>query len=527
MLRHGQLVACGSYPEVAALQLPELFGGAVTVSLDVPAEQQQQQQEQKQDVPQQEQQQQQLESLPEQQQAPAATLAAVAAAGASSQVASQQEPVASPAGGGSSSSIGSSDETDPEFEAERMLSRIRTMAPDINRRPADSGRLPPNASTGSMLAAAAAGSGTSSSRWWGSSGVSFVHAASRVRMWGSGFFQGQQQQQQQLPESHGDAADVSPCAVSSSKSSSSGLWVRIHHAVAGLFTPPAYLPGGAYYIPPPASTLELPTPQPSTTGFRAPSLKGLLALGPVRSVLQQPSLRYSNSSKWMPTADEAGAVSAAAGKPANGSTAAATAVSTVPAEKGTGGAAGAAPVGQLVAAEAREIGSVSWSVYGQYCKQIGLLTTVLLTAALFAGQALALAAEWWLALWAASPPSQQQQVRCVLFTQGQSMGGSNGDLLVEIDCVYIWLCSQFGDRRDHVEREACIAVVERGTFFRFFQAACLGRGVWALCQGRMYVPRNGAAREVDHTHVLLLPAVPAGGWRYMAASQPASSWWPC
>jgi hypothetical protein len=71
-------------------------------------------------------------------------------------------------------------------------------------------------------------------------------------------------------------------------------------------------------------------------------------------------------------------------------------------------------VGQLVAAEAREIGSVSWSVYGQYCKQIGLLTTVLLTAALFAGQGLALAAEWWLALWAASPPSQQQQVRCVL-----------------------------------------------------------------------------------------------------------------
>lgn len=238
-------------------------------------------------------------------------------------------------------------------------------------------------------------------------------------MWGSGFFQGQQQQQ--LAEPHGATADVSPCAVSSSKSradgSSSGLWarsrLRIYHAVAGLFTPPAYLPGGIYYNPPPAYTLELPTPAPSTAGYRAPSLKGLLALGPVRSVLQQPSLRYSSSGKWMPSADEP----VSAGKPANGSTAAAAAAVAVPAEKVAGRAAaagaGAAPVGQLVAAEAREIGSVSWSVYGQYCKQIGLLTTVLLTAALFAGQGLALAAEWWLALWAASPPSQQQQVRCV------------------------------------------------------------------------------------------------------------------
>jgi hypothetical protein len=50
-------------------------------------------------------------------------------------------------------------------------------------------------------------------------------------------------------------------------------------------------------------------------------------------------------------------------------------------------------------------------VYGQYCKQIGLVTVALLTVALFAGQGLALAAEWWLALWAASPRADQSNVR--------------------------------------------------------------------------------------------------------------------
>jgi hypothetical protein len=107
--------------------------------------------------------------------------------------------------------------------------------------------------------------------------------------------------------------------------------------------------------------------------------------------LQQPSLRF-NSGKWTSPAEASNTNAAAA------------------ASKGASGV-GAGPLGQLVAAEGREIGSVSWSVYGQYFKQIGLLTTGLLTMALFAGQGLALAAEWWLALWAATPRYEQRQVR--------------------------------------------------------------------------------------------------------------------
>lgn len=296
----------------------------------------------------------------------------------------------------SSSSIGSSSaETDPEFGAERMLSRIRTMAPDVNRRPADSGRVP---ASGSMVAAGGGGN-AADGRFWGSSGVSFMRVASRVRIWGSGFFQRQQQEHEQAPQQQQqvEAADSSPfeCGEGESGRSSSGVWarlkLRLHHSMAGLFTPPAYLPGGVYYNPPAKSTYELQAVP--ATGFRAPSAKGLLALGPVRSVLPQPSLRF-NSGKWTNPAEAASGNAAAA-------------------EKGTNGAAAGPVVGQLVAAEGREIGSVSWLVYGQYFKQIGLLTTGLLTVALFVGQGLALAAEWWLALWAASPTYQQRQVRWV------------------------------------------------------------------------------------------------------------------
>jgi ABC-type multidrug transport system fused ATPase/permease subunit len=64
--------------------------------------------------------------------------------------------------------------------------------------------------------------------------------------------------------------------------------------------------------------------------------------------------------------------------------------------------------GRLVRAEGRESGSVSWGVYGRYVRAAGLPASVLVAFALVAGQAAALAAEWWLAQWANTSPPQQQ-----------------------------------------------------------------------------------------------------------------------
>jgi hypothetical protein len=383
VLRNGQLVACGPYEQVAALQLPELTGGAVTMSLDVPEEQQQQGEVEgsrsASQLPV-------LTSWPEETDAGDAT----AAADASSKAGKPQETA-------SSSSIGSATEdSDPDFGGKSALSRIRTMAPDINKRPADSGRLALRGSSGSIA---------------GTNGGTFARMAGGVRSWGSGFFTRQQQQP------HSPHSMDSPLE-QQQRPAESGMWARlklqVYHGVAGLFTPPGYLPGGIYYSPPPKTTLEL-QPVPSSVGFRAASAKGLLSLGPVRSVLAQPSLRFS-SSRWLhPAVDPAaGGSTLANSNGAAADSAAAAAVGTgaangLPIVKGS--SAGGAPVGQLVAAEGREIGSVAWSVYGQYCKQIGLVTVALLTVALFAGQGLALAAEWWLALWAASPRADQSNVR--------------------------------------------------------------------------------------------------------------------
>jgi len=64
--------------------------------------------------------------------------------------------------------------------------------------------------------------------------------------------------------------------------------------------------------------------------------------------------------------------------------------------------------GKLVRAEGREAGSVSPGVYAAYVRAAGVAASVLVCVALVAGQASALAAEWWLASWAnASPPSAQ------------------------------------------------------------------------------------------------------------------------
>lgn len=394
VLRNGQLVACGTYQEVSAMQLPELVGGAVTISLDVPAQQQQQQ----------DQVQPQLQTQTQLQHLSSLDLGAHDERTVAGVPADAQKEAAAAYGNSSSAddavehSSDSSGDLDPQFG--RVLSRVRTMAPDVNKRPADSGRLPLS-SSGSVLAATSSGK----LGWWVNSRNSFARAASRVRSWGSGVFT----QRPQQPADDELELEESGCG---SYTRPSGLWARTklhaYLAVAGLFTPPAYLPGGTLYRPPPSgSGAELPA---APIGFKSPSRKGLALLGPVRSLMPQPSLRFSSSGRWADPAHEA-AGSGKHGLRKDPAAVGGGASITAAAGGKAGGASAAAVSGQLVAAETREIGSVSWSVYGEYCKQMGLLTTLLLVAALFAGQGFALAAEWWLALWASAPRSEQSKAK--------------------------------------------------------------------------------------------------------------------
>lgn len=63
--------------------------------------------------------------------------------------------------------------------------------------------------------------------------------------------------------------------------------------------------------------------------------------------------------------------------------------------------------GQLVKAEGRGLGGVSWSVYVQYCQQVGGFVTLMLVLLLLGGQAAYIASDWWLAMWAYSAPADQ------------------------------------------------------------------------------------------------------------------------
>lgn len=433
MLRGGRLIACGTYEQVAALQLQELIGGAVTMSLDVDPQQQQEKEKQEQE---------QLSAAATAVTTDAAASDPTAAAAAaacgnlppSTQQQQQQEGVAGATNASSSNNSSSEvdESSDPDFG--RVLSRIRTMAPDVNRRPADSGCIPQNSSSGSMLGAAGgAGANNNGGGWWAARGASFARVASRVRSMGSGFFS--QPSQQQRGGGDGDDAGDEWAVEDDSSSRQqqrSSAWARVklwaYCSIAGLFTPPAYLPGGAYYPSTPphnngssSKAVELQSGGDAATawagagaapdGFgRAPSRKGLLLLGPVRSFIQQPSMHFrSGSSKWLAGA----AAHPAAGKAplSNGNGTATVAAKGVSNGAAATGAAAAAPVGQLVAAEGREIGSVSWTVYGQYCRQMGLLSAAAIMLALFAGQGLAIAAEWWLALWASAPKAEQSQLQ--------------------------------------------------------------------------------------------------------------------
>ncbi|KAG2423828.1 hypothetical protein HXX76_014988 [Chlamydomonas incerta] len=71
-----------------------------------------------------------------------------------------------------------------------------------------------------------------------------------------------------------------------------------------------------------------------------------------------------------------------------------------------------APTGvSLLAGEDKETGAVSWAVYGSYLRCLGAGLTVVVAAGLLAGEAAYLAADWWLALWAAAEPAEQAQPR--------------------------------------------------------------------------------------------------------------------
>lgn len=49
----------------------------------------------------------------------------------------------------------------------------------------------------------------------------------------------------------------------------------------------------------------------------------------------------------------------------------------------------------------------------QYCKYIGLVVTGLIVVGMVGGQAVALAADWWLAMWARAAVEDQDQSKCV------------------------------------------------------------------------------------------------------------------
>jgi hypothetical protein len=364
VLRHGRLVACGPYEQLAAQQLPELVGGAVSMSLDAADEHVQQA-----DTT--------AAGAADQQSDPGSALA-TATQPARTAGKQQQEQVVSD-GGASSSSSAEEDSAELFGGAASGLSRIRTMAPDVNRRPADSGRVP--ALNGSFVGVANGGS-SGGGAWW--RGASLARSFSRL---GSGFFR--------QGSGHGAATAASRASSASgwgNLPAGAGGWatfkLRLHRSVAGLFTPPAYLPGGALYEAPASSRPRLVSAA-SGTAYSSSSRKGLAMLGPVRSMVGwQAPLAPSYSAK------HAGVVAAAA---ANGGSMAAAAASA------------AAASGQLVLSEGRETGSVSWRIYGIYAKKIGVVLSACIFAGLVVGQGLMLAAEWWLALWSIASPAEQSK----------------------------------------------------------------------------------------------------------------------
>jgi hypothetical protein len=417
VLRQGCLLACGSWQELLPLQLPELVGGAVTMSLDAAeesvGEDEQQQQDEAQGLSvdrqeaaagvvgssqlQQDGSADQVpaagEELPQVFRAAAAQPIDSAAVVAAAENGVQIKSSGNAEDSGSSGSSGSSGDKSSKFP----LSRDRTMAPDVNRRPADSSRPRGSSSSGSWWGGLSLGGSLNPSRSMGR----FVRNISR--RFGS-----------RSDAAAGKAAAAAAGDVSSDEdvfgdeavsnrreglaSSFAYAQLAVTRSVQSLFVPPAYLPRGPLYAAgsaaaaaagadSAAAAVRLQKFDSGKAFGRQDSSRGLASLAPIRSLIvlsHQASLQRGVSMH----------AAAAAAKLSS-----------------SNGDAAAAAAGQLVTAEKRETGSVSWKVYGAYAQQVGVVTSWLMLSALVLGQGVFLAADWWLAMWSASPTGQQLQMK--------------------------------------------------------------------------------------------------------------------
>jgi ATP-binding cassette subfamily C (CFTR/MRP) protein 4 len=66
-------------------------------------------------------------------------------------------------------------------------------------------------------------------------------------------------------------------------------------------------------------------------------------------------------------------------------------------------------MGQLAVEEIIQTGAVPWKVYKQYAALMGWPVLLLLLVCLLTCQACNILSQWWLAMWASAPPSQQHQ----------------------------------------------------------------------------------------------------------------------
>ncbi|KAL6756466.1 P-loop containing nucleoside triphosphate hydrolase protein [Haematococcus lacustris] len=71
----------------------------------------------------------------------------------------------------------------------------------------------------------------------------------------------------------------------------------------------------------------------------------------------------------------------------------------------------ATAAGRLVMSEGRAVGTVRWTVYLQYTRQLGSWASLLIVAVVLAAQASYLAGEWWLSIWSQTAPAAQSEIK--------------------------------------------------------------------------------------------------------------------
>ncbi|KAJ9515463.1 hypothetical protein QJQ45_016472 [Haematococcus lacustris] len=71
----------------------------------------------------------------------------------------------------------------------------------------------------------------------------------------------------------------------------------------------------------------------------------------------------------------------------------------------------ATAAGRLVMSEGRAVGTVRWTVYLQYTRQLGSWASLLIVAVVLAAQASYLAGEWWLSIWSQTAPAAQSELK--------------------------------------------------------------------------------------------------------------------